>query len=387
MVKIDEYLFGYRRLKVCEEDLPKVVNILLKLSISSEVSADGEFVLRERDFKRFAAYGAGRIRYTCSDTLGLFGFLKRLRRRTGVISALSLFFAVYFLLSSFVWDVRIEGNAEIKEATIIADLDNEGFGVGDIWRRIDKNAIETDFLSKNPEISWISINRRGTVAYVRIVESENVGLKEENAPQYSNIVADRDAVIKEIIAEKGVAVVKPGDVVRKGDVLISGVAETESGTLFCRAEGSVIGQCVDTVSAEARKRVQKKVYVKKSVAEVRLKFLNFFINIFKNYGICQNDYDIIENERVYALFGKYRLPIFTVKSYRMEYINETVEYTESEMIAVAGDMLDSMIDERFAKCEILKMRSSGKWSPESYVLFTEVVYYTDIAVECAIEVD
>ena len=386
MVRIDTYLFGYRHLKVSCEDVPKLVNILLKLSISSSVSPDGGFVLRERDYKRFRAYSAGRIRYTSSEILGFTGFVMRLRKRYGLILAFSLFLFVSVWLSGTVWDVRIEGNERLEDAEILEILSESGFEVGDRWRRVDKNAVEADVLSDFPALSWISINRRGTVAYVRVVESENVGMKEEQPPTYSNILATEDAVISEITAKKGVAVVKPGDVVRKGDVLISGVIETESGTYFCRAEGSVKGQCVKTVSVEVPKKSTVKRPLRESLFEIRLKIFDFFINIFKNYGICRDSYDIINDNREYALFGKYKLPITLVKTYRAEYTEQEIEYSESEIVSMAKQKLDTTVRDMLQESDVVRMRSYGEWKSDFYVLSTEIVYYADITEESAIEV-
>lgn len=386
MVRVDAFLFGYRLVKVDSLDVPKLVNMLLKLGINSDVRPNGEFILRERDLKRFSAYSAGRIRYSTSDTLGFLGLLKRLRRRKGIILAMLSFLVLYVVLSGMVWDVRVEGNERLEDSEIVAKLAENGFKTGNRWRKLDKNAIETNTLSDFAELSWISINRRGTVAYVKVIESENVGKKEETAPKYSNILADRDAVIEEITVVRGVALVKPGDVVRKGDVLISGVIEVESGTVFCRAEGSVKGQSVSTVSAKIPRNSLQKRQIKKSIYSVCLKIFNFSVNIFKNYGICANSYDIIKDVREYALFGKYRLPVTIEKNYRSEYEEVMITYDESELVEMAREKTNETVDKEFRDCGIAKMKSFAEWESDFYVMYTEVVYVTEIAEESAIEV-
>ena len=386
MVRLDAFIFGYRIVRVEKESTAKVINILLKLGISSDVRGEGEIIIGERDVKRFSEYCAGRIRYTMSETRGLMGALCRMRERRGLTLAVILVMLLHVWLSGTVWDVRVDGNERISDGEICAMLSECGFEIGARWHRVDKNAVETELLSEFPDVSWISINRRGTVAYVKVMESENIGKTQEDAPKYSNILADRDAVIEEITVAHGSAAVKVGDVVRKGDVLISGIIETEGGTVFCRAEGSVIGQSVGRVSAEITKGGIEKTYKEKSVYEIKLKIFNFSINIFKNYGICENSYDIIKDEREYALFGKYRLPVTLVKTYRSEYTEKSVTYTESEIIEMARAKLNSEIRERFSSCDVIKMRSFGGWELDSYVLTTELVYLTDITLESAIEV-
>lgn len=386
MVKLDALVFGYRELSVDPGDTVKLANILLKLGISSDILENGKFVIRERDVKRFAAYSAGRIRYAMSEAIGVLPLILSLRGRKGALAAIGIFLFFHVLLSSVVWDIRVEGAEKISESEITEALDDCGFGIGEWWRSIDKNATEAMFLSKFPEVSWISINRRGTVAYVRVIESENIGQIEETAPKYSNILADRDAVIEEITVVRGVAAVKVGDVVKKGDVLISGVIETEAETVFCRAEGSVIGQSVSKVSAKASKNGTEKIHIRNSVYDIKLKIFDFSINIFKNYGICSNDYDIIKDDREYALFGKYKLPLSLVRTYRSEYRNQNVLYSESQIIETAREALNDKVRTEFSECDIVKMRSFGQWMADSYVISTEIVYLTDIAYESAIEV-
>lgn len=386
MVKLDAFVFGYKIGYVEPEDVSKLINIFMKLSISADVSGGGRFVIRARDFKAFKRYCGGRLRYTVGDVQGLPGFIGLLMRRKGIVAAFIVFMLLHIFSSAVIWDIRIEGAERLSDDEVLRALGEQGFEIGDAWRDIDKNFIETNVLVNCKDISWISINRRGTVAYVRIMESENIGAQDKEAPLYSNILADRDAVVEEIRVEKGMAVVKVGDVVKKGDILISGIVETESGTYFCRAAGVIIGQSVSDVSVEVSRKGIERSYLEDFTREIRINLFKISINIFKNYRICLNDYDIIENVREYALLGKYDLPLSLSEISCREYENIEVFYSDDEMTVMARELLNEKIRNTFDESEILKMRSFGEFTDEGYRLITEVVYLTNIANESAIEV-
>lgn len=386
MARLDEYIFGYSRGRVAPEDIPTLTNVLLRLGICSEVSGAGEFTIRRRDRERFVSYATTKLCFELSDTLGIYGFLMRRRKRYGVIAGLILSAVLLFLSSGLVWDVRISGNETISDYELENMLSDRGLFVGASWRDLDKNALEAELLSQNPDVAWISVNRRGTVAHVEIIESENVGYIEEVAPLYSNIVAECDGVIDEITVKSGSATVKVGDVVKAGDILISGIVESESGVVLCRAEGTVRATNAKDVTAEIPATRTERVPLRQKIAKIRIILFNFSINIFKNYGNSENDCDIIEEIREFALFDKYRLPISLGVSYRYEYTETSKELSKDEMIAYAKRELDGRILTMFKDADVIKLRTDGEFTDGVYRLTTRVVYSTDIGRESAIEI-
>ena len=387
MARLDEFIFGYSKGKVREGESARLVNTLLRLGICSGITPGGEFTLRQKDKARFMAFARGRIHIELGEPLGLYGFALRMRRSYGFFLALFLMCAIFFLTNSLVWDVRVSGNELLSEYEVEDALSEMGFCVGTRWRKLDKNATEASLLRAYPEIAWISINRRGTVAYIELIESENVGVKEHTPPTCSNIVADRDCVIEEITVKSGEAVVKVGDVVKAGDVLISGVIDNEAGVRFCRAEGSVRASSVTEIVAEAPREVSERVALKERITRVRVTIFNFSINIFKNYGNPENTCDIIEEIRGFALFDRYKLPFFIETTYRREYTESVRSRTDDEMIIAAKRELDGKMYSAFKNADVIRLRTDGGFSDSSYRLTTRVVYVTDVGRESAIEIN
>lgn len=387
MARLDEFIFGYYRGRVDADDSCKLANLMLKQGICSSIDPRGEFSLSQKDVSRFSLVAKGKIRHDIGSPRGICGFIQQNRRRYGLFIALVLTCILYVISAGLVWDVRISGNERLPDYVIENALDNVGFGVGTSWRRIDKNLIESELLIEREDIAWISVNRRGTVAYVEVIESENVGIRENVGPLYSNIVADRDGVIEEITVQSGVANVKIGDVVKKGDVLISGIVENEKGVVFCRAQGYVRAESVCDVVAEAERETVDKSVIGKSTSYIKLFLFDFSINIFKNYGNYENTCDIIEEIRRFALFDKYELPIRIEKAYAHEYTNQAYTRSDGEIIAAAKQELDSKIYTAFKDADVLKLRTVGEFYDLGYRLTSRVVYSAEIGKESAIEIN
>lgn len=387
MARLDEFIFGYYKGRVSADDSCKLANLMLKQGICSSIDPTGKFSLSQKDLSRFLSGSRGKIRYDIGSPRGIYGFIRQNRQRYGLFISLILTLILAVISSGLVWDVRISGNESLPDYVIENALSNVGFGVGTSWRSIDKNVIESELLIEREDIAWISVNRRGTVAYVEVIESENVGNREDAGPLYSNIVADRDGVVEEITVQSGVANVKIGDVVKKGDVLISGVVENESGTAFCRAQGYVRAESVCDVVAFAERETVEKSVIGKSTLYIKLVLFNFSINIFKNYGNYENTCDIIEEIRGFALFDKYELPIRIEKAYAYEYTNQAYIRSDDEIIATAKQELDSKIYTVFKDADVLKLRTVGEFYDLGYRLTSRVVYSAEIGKESAIEIN
>ena len=386
MARLDEYVFGYEKGNAEPCDAIRVANAMLHLGMCSEISPSGKFTLRHRDRSRFLAYARARVRFALSDTLGLYGFLLGLRHRYGLISAFLIASLILILTRTLVWDVRISGNFSLPESAVEETLSESGLAVGTPWRRVDVGTIEATLLSTHPEIAWISVNRRGTVAYIELIESENVGYSEDIAPLYSNIVADRDGVIEEITVKSGEAVVKVGDVVRAGDVLISGIIQNEGGVRFCRAQGEVRAHSVTDITAEVYRNVTERIETGRHLHQARVIIFNFSINIFKNYGNCENTCDIIEETKDFSLFGRYKLPILLKRTYSYEYTEHQLSLADDEMIAIAKSTLDDKMRQELQHADVIKLRSEGGFSGDVYRITTRVVYSSEIGRESEIEI-
>jgi len=378
MVRLDALIFGYRKIGISPDDLSLVTSIFIRAGIISIFNSDGTLTVRERDIVRVRSFLVGKVEFSESETLGLFGIYKRIEHKKTLLitSVIGLF--MVSLLSSVVWDIRIEGNENIPDSQIIMQLSECGFSLGDFWNFLDRSEIESRFLEENEYISWININRRGTVAYVSVIESEAGNATEETTPGYANVVAEYDCIIEEITVKSGIAVVKPGDVVKKGDLLITGVLPAESGGGLCYADGTVIGRMSDTVTVEVAREYEKKIRSGERLCDITVKFFDFSLNIFKIYGNSGKGCDIIENVKVFSLFGEKRLPFSVSTKHIAEYEVTSESYTDEQLVRVASERLNAMTLTRLAECDLLKIKTDGAYTESGYSMSSYIVFLTDV---------
>lgn len=378
MIRPDCFLFGYRIFEIEKEDVTKAAQTFLKNNISVKFYGN-KIYASERKSRKIEKILATRVKYSRSELLGLGGFLYKNRKRWGIITALVITVFLLIFSGDRVWDVRIEGCETGNEENIIKELSECGFKIGSRWSKTDGNKIETALLQKSDYVSWLNINRRGTVAYVKVVDKITHEEPDEKSG-YANIVASCDAVIEEITVEKGIAMVKAGDTVKKGDMLISGVIPAELGGGFCYAEGTVIGRVSDVIEVNIQSVIQGKVPEKQKICNIRINIFNFSINIFDRCRNSGTECDIIEQRKTVKLFGR-NIPISMDKKYSVAYRTDLVTISADEMTRIAADKMSGALNEKLTDATLLRIKTDGEFSDGRYNMRSEVVYTAQIGKE------
>lgn len=387
-VGIRERIFGYYIITVDKAFIKNAASLVLKLGICATIFADGCLCVGIKDSHRFLKAAPKEWITHISKPRGLYGVILSYRHCIG--AAIGCVFALFFyiFLGSLVWDVRIEGNSQVNDTKIVAALEEVGFGVGSIFPFVDIGKTETELLTLVDEISWVSINRKGTVAYVVVKErayTDTQDKGEENG--YCDIVAKSDGVIYSITVKSGTPLVKVGDTVKAGQVLIGGYIDMDGKVTPTRAEGEILAECSGEISVFVTEKEEKKSEFVGEYIGARLKIFKFCINLFKNSGKIENECDIIEDEEVYMLFGRYRLPISFTRVYTLGRENLLTEYSESEMTEIAAERMKRVMSSFLASGEIVKLRSLGEFCEGGYRLTNHIVYLDRIGIEKIITQD
>ena len=387
MVRINFLILGYRKITIPPERLSDFTSILLRAGIQSQISAKGEIIVREKDILKIKEIIQGRIEFSCSEPCGIYGRWLRLENKSVYAVATAVSLVMILFLSSLVWDIRVEGNESITDGEIIQALSDCGFSIGDIWQSIDRSEIESNFLRESKNISWININRRGVVAYVKVIEKDDAKILEKEKLCYSNIVASQDCIIEEITVTQGTAMVGPGDVVKKGDILIMGALPDEAGGLFCPADGTIIGRVNDSVSVYVDRKYEQKSNFRKKLYLIKINFFNFSINIFKLYGNLPIECDIIENEKTYSLFNRCKLPISLTRMFIPEYDTSSKEYSDDELVQIASDRLSCAMVSRLGSADLVRVKSYGEFTDNGYTAGAEYTFLADVGERLAFSIE
>ena len=369
MIRIDYLILGYATVRVDAEHITAVSQRFLKNNIAVRIKNDGSFTVRAREIQRITDI-LGEIPHTVSEIKGIYGILLKLKKRYGIIAALIVTLILCVASTAVVWDVRIDGECEDADE-VIAELKDAGLSPGKLWLMLDKNKIELAALKSSDSKAWRNINRRGSVAYVRVVPKE-VHNTEPEKSGYASIVASHDCVIEEITVKTGIALVKPGESVRAGEVLISGVIPTELGGGYCYADGEVKGRLTDRISVFTSNEVTEKTYTDNKFGSLSINFFGKEINIFKLYGNSQENCDIIEKKHEIELLGK-KIPIFCTVSHVKHYDNMKVMLSADELVALTAEKLRYELLERTACADLISIRTEGAFTDSGYEMYADMV--------------
>ncbi len=380
MVRVSFWFFGYRIIRVEGEGKEKITPLLFNKKIQFVSPSPDEYIVSEKQIAKLRTLLKDKYSYSESECLGLGGAVRRIKNKRGLAVGIFLSLILCLFLSNTVWDIKVEGNGSLTDSEIAAKLSELGLNIGDFWPLINRTEIENKFLIETEEISWININRRGTVAYVVVAEKDKISDGDEKGEKsgYANIVASVGCVIEEITVKRGQAEVSPGDVVKAGDILISGVLPDEAGGGFCYAEGTVVGRLSDRTEVFVLREYERTVKKELNPISLDLKIFNLNINIFKKYRNYSDGCDIIEDVKVFSLKNDKSLPISLTTKYILDCTNEKAFYTDEELVRLASRAMSAKNALRLNSSDLLKITTNGEFTDSGYKMYSDLVFLSDV---------
>ena len=199
-------------------------------------------IIYEKDYKKLeeikTIYNIEKI-----NTYGIIKIKKKLNINKYLIISIMLGIIILKTLSSIIFDIEIVYNDKETRDFLRQELKNYGIKEKTFkksYHQIEK--IKEDLINKyKDKIEWIEIETKGTKYIVRL-EIRIIKEKEE-IPKNRNIISKKDAIIKEIKAERGQIIKEINSYVKKGDTIISGnIMDNEVIKNTVPAEGVVYGE-------------------------------------------------------------------------------------------------------------------------------------------------
>ena len=209
-----------------------------------------------------------------------------LRRRPGMAVGAVLMTLILIASTMFCWrvDVICLDNAQGTDVRDGVDvyalreaLAGEGVGQGMFLWGLDARRIENRFLLEHGDISWMAVNRRGTILSVEVRPSHAVPHDREtplipDGEGYlvgTHLVADADGIVRSSYVRGGQLTVQPEQIVLRGQLLASGVYTSDTGDIVCgRAQGEVLADTVRILTA----RIPLTETVQCATGEVRTEY-------------------------------------------------------------------------------------------------------------------
>ncbi len=304
---------GRVTVQACGGQIERFINLLHRRRIpllSPRRQPDGSliFILPCKSFFRLRepAFKTGtRIRILKKQ--GFFMIARPFRRRIGLAVGLALFLGLVLYSSCFIWQIRITGCYETSSTQVLEGLKDLGLTKG-CSRKIDVGMIENQYLLGNDKLSWMSINIRGTTAFVEVHEKgPHPKVEDQSIP--TNIYAARDGVILSIADYSGTRQVEVGMPVMAGDLLVSGDWTDKYGVRR-------LSHCVATVIAATRRNTAVSVPLQETVRQKTGNKQRFFtislgkskFPLYFKQKINYNNYDIVEKEYPFQI-GAFVFPL------------------------------------------------------------------------------
>lgn len=380
-------LCGERRQSAATLNLLMRENIPYERFLTYEDCEQIRFSLSERNAKRLLYLcGEAGICLSVLERRGLPQLLARYGKRVGIWVGVLAATVLVYASSRVVWDIRITGNETLDAREIRSMLSESGLAIGTHLGDFDNDLVETKLLLNHREISWISINIKGTTANVEIQETVRGA---ETTTDVANLVAARDGQIERVEAYDGSVCVKVGDVVREGEVLVSGLYDGAGTLRTTRARGRIYARTVREFLVEIPLETTEKVYTGREWNE---KYINFFSNrikVFTNTGNAGATCDIIYYNSKLEIPGGVSLPIGTETVCYREYREEPTVLDGQAAMEKAFSELESRLEAFVTEtgAELLRKTVEYELDESAYRIRCTVVCIEDIALTQEIDID
>ncbi|MBQ5362725.1 MAG: sporulation protein YqfD [Clostridia bacterium] len=317
---------------------------------------------------------------------GLPQLLRRLLRRPGLLMGALCALALIVASECFVFDIRVSGNSTLTEREIKELLSAQGLAKGAFIPGLDTDRLENRVMLSSDKIAWLSVNVRGNVANVELIEQRLPEPKPVLKP--AHVVAAHSGEVVAVELYRGNVLVSAGEQVAKGEILIAGVYDSAAtGFRFTRAAGKVMARTVYSFRVEVAYEYQKKVYTGEAFDKKSLNFFSFPIKLFESTGNCGTVYDIIDIVENCSPVPGVDLPLEICTERYLPYTLEKAYRDPEAALTLAHRQLTEQIEAALADGELLEKHIYTEIGESSVVLRADVVCIADIAAVQEFEVD
>lgn len=278
--------------------------------------------------------------------------LYSLRGRYVFFAGFVALFALFMVLTNFVWVVEISADPGISTYVLRETLREAGAYSGVPIRDVDETAIRL-YVRKHMKdsVDYITVSRLGNVITVKAFGGDG-GVQPLDDKAVTGVVATRDGVITKMSVTGGYPLVKVGDVVQRGQPIVSAVTPptTQAGLGY-------IGHGMASIQAKTTRKETavrlltrtEKQYTGKKKSQFALvicnKRFNLYLGSSTGAGACDKQ---VATKRL--AFGRgVALPISLVRQDYIYYETKTVVDSPENMQSVMEQdalkrMQDDMID-------------------------------------------
>lgn len=262
---------------------------------------------------------------------GKLRIIKRIKKDIFILSSLLISLLLIYTLSNVIFKVEVIHSNKNIIKLVTKELEDNGikkYKFAKSYQEIEK--IKNKILEENKDtLEWLEIIREGTKYTVR-VEERIINNKPKDNKIY-NIVASKNAVIKNIYAESGEKVRSTNTYVKKGDIVISSdITLPNNEKISKTASGKVSGEVWYSINIEYPYQYHEIKYTGNKKKVLVLNLLNKRISFFDfhKYKTFNRNVKYIFNNSVTPISLTYE------DEYETNIINEVYDYDTAKEKAI-----------------------------------------------------
>jgi len=336
--KFLRYIFGKHVVKInClnpENTINELINSKYKIfNIKKTANDELIFECYSETFKKISNdLMFKNLDYTILSKNGFPQIIYKYKNRYGLLIGLLIFTFLLYFSSLFLWEIEVSGNQTHSDDYIINELSEQGFVTGKLKKKFNIKNIENSFLSENDNISWISINLKGTVAFVEIRENTRK-IDKLDASKPSNIYACRDGVIGEITTYMGYKTVEIGDTVTAGDIVVTGEYTDKYGKNYLlHSYAKVMAYTTHSYTVKVPFKTVEQQPTGRYKKYYSLKLTRFTLPLYFKEKIYYNNYSKNKTIKKFKLSSSFTLPFSFITTTYLE--TNDIEYIKSKDVAL-----------------------------------------------------
>ena len=262
---------------------------------------------------------------------GKLRIIKRIKKDIFILSSLLISLLLIYTLSNIIFKVEVIHSNKNIIKLVTKELEDNGikkYKFVKNYQEIEK--IKNKILEENKDtLEWLEIIREGTKYTIR-VEERIINNKPKDNKIY-NIVASKNAVIKNIYAESGEKIRSINTYVKKGDIIISSdITLPNNEKISKTASGKVQGEVWYNINIEYPYQYHEMKYTGNKKKVLVLNLLNKRISFFDFHKYKTS------NRNIKYIFNNNITPISLIyeDEYETNIINEVYDYNTAREKAI-----------------------------------------------------
>lgn len=263
------------------------------------------------------------------------------KSRAFYILFIGIALTLVFISNQFVWNIEFKGNYTISDEQLEDFLEEYGVFQGVLKTKIPYAVLEENLRKDFDVIKWCSVALSGNTLTVNVEENtllrENI-VTDDRDDYYSDIIAQTDGVVKNILVRNGLAQVKEGDSVTKGQILVTGVVPIYDDSMLIKtykyynADADIEIETTIEYEDFLENVYYEKEYTgrKKEIPYIKIKEKEILLPVKLDFAY----YDVYTTSTKLKLFGRITVPVYYGMYEAREYYQVEKEYGQEEVVEI-----------------------------------------------------